>query len=153
MSERGPRATAVEARSFPYSINPMILFLRGLFILVLATMLGVTTWASLHTPLFAIPRPVFTHPWFIATLADAYWGFVTFFVWVAWKEQTLAARILWFIAIVLLGNIAMSVYMLRQLFALPKQADLSQLFGTRNRGSVLLPSALAGLGMAVVLLA
>ena len=36
----------------------MIIFLRALFLVVIASMLGVTTWASLHTPIFAIPRGV-----------------------------------------------------------------------------------------------
>ena len=47
----------------------MIWFLRVLFAVVIASMLAVTSWASMHTPLFAIPRAVFTHPWFIAIIA------------------------------------------------------------------------------------
>jgi hypothetical protein len=81
-------------------------FLRLLFIAILGSMLAVTSWASGQCALFAIPRDVFTHPWFIATLFDAYWAFVTFTVWVIWKEQSLAARILWFVAVILWGNIA-----------------------------------------------
>ena len=81
----------------------MLVFLRLLFLLILASMLAVTSWASLQQSLFAIPREVIRNPWFIATLFDAYWAFITFFVWVAWKEGSLAARILWFVALVLLG--------------------------------------------------
>ena len=77
----------------------MILFLRGLFLLVLGSMLWVTSWASLHCPLFAVPRDVFTHPWFIATMADAYWGFTTFFVWVCYKQTSWLARAAWFVAV------------------------------------------------------
>ena len=83
----------------------MLWFLRVLFLTVIVSMLAITGWASSRCALFAIPREVFTHPWFIATLFDAYWAFIAFYVWVAWKEQTLAARILWFIAIILLGNL------------------------------------------------
>ncbi len=131
----------------------MLLFLRVLFLAIITSMLAVTTWASLHTPLTQIPREVFTHPWFIATLVDAYWAFITFFVWVAWKEQSLAARILWFVAIVALGNIAMAIYMLRELFRLPLSGPLQPLFTQRNPGHVLLPAVLGALGVAVYVIA
>jgi Protein of unknown function (DUF1475) len=131
----------------------MILFLRALFIVVIASMLGVTTWASLHTPLFAIPREVYAHPWFIATLVDAYWAFIAFYVWVAWKEQGLGVRILWFIAIIALGNIAMAAYLLRELFRLPAAGPLDAMFTRRNPGTVLLPAILAGAGVGIYLLA
>lgn len=131
----------------------MIIFLRALFIVILASMLGVTTWASLHTPLFAIPREVVSHPWFIATLVDAYWAFIAFYVWVAWKEQSAAARGLWFIATIALGNIAMAAYMLRELFHVPATGPLADVFARRNPGSVLLPGLLTAAGVAVYLLA
>ncbi len=131
----------------------MIIFLRALFVVVIASMLAVTTWASLHTPIFSIPRDVFTHPWFIATLFDAYWAFIAFHVWVAWKEQSAAARIGWFVAIIALGNIAMAVYMLRELFSVPADGPLDPVFTRRNPGSVLLPVLLGAAGVGVYLLA
>lgn len=131
----------------------MILFLRALFVVVIASMLGVTTWASLHTPLFAIPREVYTHPWFIATLFDAYWAFVAFYVWVAWKEQSLGARLAWFVAIIALGNIAMAAYMLAELFRVPAAGPLDPVFTRRNPGKLALPLGLALAGAGVYLLA
>ncbi len=131
----------------------MILFLRALFVLIIVSMLAVTTWASLHTPLFAIPRAVWTHPWFIATLFDAYWAFVSFYVWVAWKEQSLAARVLWFVAIIALGNIAMAAYMLRELFSVPAAGPLAEVFTRRNPGRLALPVGLAAGGVGIYLLA
>jgi len=131
----------------------MILFLRILFAGVIGSMLWVTTWASGQCAMFAIPREVFTHPWFIATLFDAYWGFITFFVWVAWKERAVAARILWFLAIILLGNIAMAAYMLRELFAVDASAGLERVFTQRNTGQLVLPAILTVLSGAVYWLA
>ena len=131
----------------------MIVFLRCLFILVIASMLAVTGWASLHTPLFSLPRAIFGHPWFIATLFDAYWAFIAFYVWVAWKEQSAAARFGWFVAIIALGNIAMAVYMLRELFSVPADGPLDPVFTRRNPGSVLLPVLLGAAGVGVYLLA
>ena len=52
---------------------------------------------------------------FAQTLMDAYFGFLTFFGWVAYKEQGWIARGSWFVAIMLLGNFAMSGYLLWQL--------------------------------------
>jgi hypothetical protein len=131
----------------------MILFLRVLFSVVIASMLAVTTWASLHTPLFSIPREVFGHPWFIATLVDAYWAFIAFYVWVAWKEQSITARLLWFVAIIALGNIAMAAYFLRELFRVPVAGPLDAVFTRRNPGQPLLPGLLTAGSVAVYLLA
>lgn len=100
----------------------MIVALRIFFIVVLASMLAVTTWASSDVALWKIPASVSGHPWFIACLFDAYWGFLTFYCWVIYRESSMAARIAWLVAILLFGNIAMSVYMLILLFKLPTTA-------------------------------
>ncbi len=131
----------------------MIPFLRGLFIVILLSMLAVTSWASLQTPLFEIPREVLRHRWFIATLFDAYWAFIVFYVWAAWKEQSLAARVLWFIAVIALGNITMAVYFLRELFRVPASGSLDPVFTRRNPGHLLLPAILVALSVVVYLLA
>ena len=130
----------------------MILFLRALFLLVLASMLWVTSWASLRCPLFALPPEVFGHPWFVATMFDAYWGFTTFFVWVCYKETAGLARVAWFVAIMLLGNIAMSSYCLAELFRLPRDGHLADLLTSRRERPGLLGPMLAVLGLAVIAL-
>ena len=130
----------------------MLWFLRILFLTVIVSMLAITGWASSQCALFAIPREVFTHPWFIATLFDAYWAFIAFFVWVAWKEQTLAARVLWFVAIILLGNLAMATYLLIELFRIKKIDQLGEVFATRRPGRIALPAVLSALGAVVYLL-
>jgi hypothetical protein len=130
----------------------MILFLRGLFIVVIISMLWVTSWASLHCPLFAIPREVFTHPWFIATLFDTYWAFITFFVWVCFKQTTAIARLAWFVAIILLGNLAMASYCLNELFRVPAGGKASAILTVRREGPGWLGVVLAVLGVVVTLL-
>ena len=131
----------------------MVLFLRALFLLVLVSMLWVTSWASLRCPLFAVPRDVFAHPWFVATMFDAYWGFTTFFVWVCFKQTSWLARTAWFVAIMLLGNIAMSSYCLAELWRTPRDASLAELLTRRHDGPGRLGPALAALGLAVIFLA
>ncbi len=84
------------------------------FSLILLTMLVVTAWASLDGSVMNALVELWPHRWFQATLADAYFGFLTFFVWLAWREQSWPRSIAWFMAIMLLGNIAMSIYVLLQ---------------------------------------
>ena len=110
----------------------MIWFLRIAFSFVLVSMLSVTTWASLHGALWEMPRSVAGHPWFIATLFDTYFAFLTFYCWVAYKETSMVARMVWLVAILLLGNIAMATYMLIQTVRLPATASLETLLLRRR---------------------
>lgn len=111
----------------------MIFFLRVFFIVVLISMLAVTTWASKQVPLWKIPYETWTHPWWIATLFDAYWGFLTFYCWVVYKETSVLARAVWLVAILLLGNIAMAVYALIQLFRVPANGSIETVLLRRKR--------------------
>ncbi|MDB6175840.1 MAG: hypothetical protein JWL59_5151 [Chthoniobacteraceae bacterium] len=111
----------------------MICLLRIGFLIVLVTMLAVTSWASSSVALWNIPRPVAGHPWFIATLFDTYFAFLTFYIWVAYKETSVAVRVLWLLAILLLGNIAMASYLLIQLFRLPAGAGIEELLLRRRQ--------------------
>jgi hypothetical protein len=110
----------------------MIWTLRIIFIGVLVAMLVVTAWASNIVPLWKTPVSVLGHPWFVATLFDTYFAFLTFWLWVAYKQRGWGSRIAWLIAILLLGNIAMAVYMLIQLFRLPPDAKIEELILRRS---------------------
>jgi hypothetical protein len=110
----------------------MIWSLRIAFTAVLIAMLCVTGWASSVLPLWQTPRSLALHPWFIATLFDCYFGFLTFYLWVAYRESSGLARALWLIAILALGNIAMSAYMLLSLWRLPADAPIHRLLLRRE---------------------
>lgn len=127
--------------------------LRILFSLIILSMLAITTWAGRQCSLWAIPPNVLHHPWFLATLADAYWGFITFYVWVAWKERSLGARMLWLVAILLLGNIAMASYALVQLLGSPPGGTVHEILVRRNAGRLAVPALFTAAGIAVYLLA
>ena len=105
-----------------------------LFTLILLGMVCVTGWASFVQPLWQWQGLVRTpdHAWTIATLVDAYCGFITFYVWVFYKECSVLRRVIWFVAIMLLGNIAMSLYILLALRRLPPQAGVQQLLLERH---------------------
>ena len=87
-----------------------------LSISILALMLGVTTYASLDRSILNVGSELLNDPWFLATLCDAYCGFLFFFIWVACRERTATRRVVWFVLIMSLGNIAMSSYVLRELW-------------------------------------
>lgn len=102
-------------------------FLMTLFGLIFIWMIVMTVRTSLEMSLVD-SFPLFgSNPWAVATLWDAYFGFLTFYVWVAWRETRWGARVLWFVLIMGLGNIAMSGYMLIQLARLRQDEPLDSL--------------------------
>ena len=105
--------------------------LIALFSLILIGMLYVTVSASLAENILVAGGRLWPDLWFRATLADAYFGFITFYVWVAYKEPRWVARVGWLFAILLLGNIAMAVYVLRELIALPADRPLATILQRR----------------------
>ena len=82
----------------------MIFFLRALFFLVLLGMLAVTVTASLERGVFEAASDLWSDAWFRATLADAYFGFLTVYVWIAYRERGWARRLTWFVLLMALGN-------------------------------------------------
>ena len=56
------------------------------------------------------------NPWAMATLYNAYFGFLTFFSRLAWRERSPGAKLMWFVLIMAGGAITMSLYVLLQLF-------------------------------------
>jgi len=108
--------------------------LKLLFGTILVVMLVVTVQASLQQSVLHW-RGLVDGPdrwWTIATLADAYCGFLTFYAWVFYKERGLAARGGWFVAIMLLGNFAMATYVLVQLSRLRPGEPVSRLLLRRE---------------------
>lgn len=101
-------------------------------VIVLLSMLAVTSWASAQVALWKIPSSVIGHPWFVATLFDTYFAFVTFWLWVAYLEPNWSRRIAWLIAILILGNIAMAGYLLLRLRRFPDNGTM-EVFLLRRR--------------------
>jgi uncharacterized protein DUF1475 len=104
------------------------LFLKVLFGFIFVFMLVMTIRTSMQQSLWSALPSFAASPWSMATLYDAYFGFVTFFCWLAWREKSLVAKVLWFVFIMAAGNIAMSLYVLIQLFQLKTDESASALF-------------------------
>ncbi len=92
----------------------LIVLFSGIFI----WMLVLTVRTSMTVSLWSAWGSFADNPWAVATLYDAYFGFLTFWLWVAYRERTMGMRVLWLVLIFCLGNIAMSFYVLIQLFRL-----------------------------------
>ena len=92
--------------------------LKVLFVGIFLAMVWVTTWAQSHEGLMAALERIPNDPWFVATLFDTYFAFLCFWLWVAFRERRVVVKLLWLVAIFVLGNLAMSVYVLIQLFRL-----------------------------------
>ena len=119
------------------------------FILVLVAMTWVSWYASTAPTITSLPKyaalagkeginvikgfeTVCAEPWGLATMFDAYFGFLAFWLYVAWRERTVAARLGWFVALMLLGNFAIAGYALLCLFAAKGETDLGKVFFTRK---------------------
>jgi hypothetical protein len=108
--------------------------LKLLFGFIFLSLLSYTTWASFQQSLGdwqgLTQRP--DNWWTIATLIDAYYAFLTFYVWVFYKERRALPRIGWFVAIMLLGNMAMAGYVLLQLSRLREGEPAAAILTVRN---------------------
>ena len=102
--------------------------LKLLFGFIFVFMVVMTVRTSLQVSLWSAMPAFAASPWSMATLYDAYFGFLTFFCWLAWRERSLARKVVWFVLIMTLGNIAMSAYVLWQLFGLKKEQGVDALF-------------------------
>lgn len=108
--------------------------LKILFGSILLSLLVYTGWASTQQSVLQWGG-LTTGPdryWTLATMMDAYFGFITFYVWVFYKESRALPRIAWFVAIMLFGNMAMSGYVLIQLAGLRPGQPPSSILAARN---------------------
>ncbi len=100
-----------------------------LFSLILLAMILGTGWATLHQSVqdwggLSVGPDRY---WTLATLLDAYCGFITFYAWVLYKEPRALPRVAWFV-----GNMAMACYVLLQLRKLRPGDGAAQLLSLRN---------------------
>lgn len=102
--------------------------LTGFFSAVLVAMLWVTIRATLDRGVFEALGELWGDLWFRATLFDAYFAFLTVFVWIAWREDGWLRRAVWLVLLLSLGNIAIASYFLWALARLRPGASWDGLF-------------------------
>ena len=119
--------------------------LTAYFVFVLIAMTWVSWYACTVPSITSLPEyagkelnviggyvTVCKEPWGLATMFDAYFGFLAFWLYVAWRERSNVARLSWFIALMLLGNFAIAGYALLCLFNARGETDLGKIFFTRK---------------------
>jgi hypothetical protein len=103
-------------------------------------LIAVSTWATAQVSIVPAIQDLLQRPaegynaWFWATLLDAYFGFLWFWLWIAYKETGWGARLGWLLAVLLTGNMAMAIYTLIQLYRLPPDASFEDLLLRRRAG-------------------
>ncbi len=105
---------------------------KAFSVFVLIAMIAVTTWASLEKSVIIGFEQLFAERWGIATLFDAYFGFLFFYVWVYYRENSGIVRAGWLVAILCFGNIAMAIYVLNAIRQLPENAGMAALLAKRS---------------------
>ena len=122
----------------------------GLYaVLVLAAMTWVSWYATTTPTITSLPQyanlagkkgvnvidgfvTVCSEPWGLATMFDAYFGFLAFWLYTAWRERSWLARAAWLVALLLLGNFAIAGYALACLRQTPATASIGETFFTRR---------------------
>jgi hypothetical protein len=92
-----------------------VALVSGFSLLVILVMVTATSWASFETNVFEGFRDLFRFRWGVATLGDTYFGFLTVYLWIAYKESTWTSRLLWLVLVLCFGTIATSSYLLFQI--------------------------------------
>ena len=98
---------------------------------VLAAMVAVTTWARLEANVLVGFQRLLADRWGVATLFDAYFGFLWFWLWIAYREASPVRSALWLVLLFALGNLAMAAYVLVQLARLKPGEAMAELLQRR----------------------
>ncbi len=102
-------------------------FLILLFAAVFVWVIYIVIDTSFQSNLFAEWNYLKTIPWMQATLWDFYANIFVLLVWVYYKESNIAIKGLWTILFITLGSIAVTGYVLIQLFALKPGEGLEKI--------------------------
>jgi len=104
--------------------NFLILIFTAVFIWV--TYVVIDT--SFQSNLFKEWNYLKTIPWMQATLWDFYANIFVLLIWVYYKESSIAVKGLWTVLFITLGSIAVTGYVLIQLFKLKPGEGLEKVF-------------------------
>ncbi|MFC2135511.1 DUF1475 family protein [Bacteroidota bacterium] len=108
--------------------NFLIVVFGILFIYMIYTVVST----SIESNLFDEWDFLASIPWMQATLVDFYVNIVVIFAWMAFREKSWTARILWLVGFVFLGGIITTLYVLVQLFKLDENEPVRNAFLSKN---------------------
>ncbi len=110
----------------------MITALRICFSSLLLVILAVIVATSLESNLFTEFPDLLRIPWMRATLWDFYALLAPLLFWMWYREPSVAGRVGWTLAFVLLGSIGTSSYILARLFSVDRNAGIGELLLRRE---------------------
>jgi amino acid permease len=110
----------------------MITALKIFFSILFIWMCYIVISTSINSNLFKQWDFLGSIPWMRATLWDFYANVTAIFLWVCYKEKSIALRITWLILLVALGSIATCAFVLIQLFKLKPGEGLKEFFSKQN---------------------
>jgi hypothetical protein len=100
--------------------------------LVFVAMVAITAWASMESNVAVGFARVAADRWGLATLFDAYFGFVWFWLWILWKEPRWSSRLLWLLLLFALGNLAIAAFVATQAWKWNEADGFGALLSRRN---------------------
>lgn len=98
--------------------------LRALSWAVVLGMIGAILYGFTNGGFGADASAIWALPWGKVTLIDLYAGLAMFGAWVALRETRRSRIVLWWVALVTLGNLAAGVYLLRALHTATDTTEL-----------------------------
>jgi len=94
---------------------------------LLATLAALCAWAEAGQGVTAALVEMAATRWGLTTLVDLYTAFFSVWLWIAWRERSLAARLVWGLLIAGLGSMAIAAYVVLALRRLPPGSPASSL--------------------------
>ena len=88
-----------------------VTIIRILGLAVSVTMVVAIVFGLIEGDLFVEGSQIWELPWGRVSLVDLYLGLVVFGAWVAVREDSTAARLAWWVCLILLGNLAAGIYL------------------------------------------
>ena len=94
----------------------------------LVSLISLTTLASLEESVLVGGSRLLEFKWGSATLLDAYYAFIWFYLIIWYREDRTLAKIIWLFATLFLGSMAASLYLIKVYWKAPKHAGIDYLF-------------------------
>ena len=77
---------------------------------VAALAMAVTVVVGLATAPAGAAAALFDNVWGVATVIDLYLALLAVWIWIAWRDRSIAAATLWAVLLVVTGSVALWVY-------------------------------------------
>jgi hypothetical protein len=87
---------------------------------------------SLESSLFDELPKLVQIPWMEATLYDFYANVFFIYLWIFYKEKNWVKKISWLFFLILMGSVATCVYILKELFSLKENEEITLLLTRQN---------------------